>query len=121
MPDTDNVERRAQPAASLVQSQHVDPSVPATTTFQQDLTFAGQRQINLIWETTQQRVALGVVFTALGVSAVLAVFGKVLASTELQLAAVVFVFGVANLVTGFYFGRTNHTKVGGVVQDTAGR
>jgi len=26
----------------------------------------------------------------------------------------VFLFGVANLVTGFYFGRTNHQRTGGI-------
>lgn len=75
---------------------------------------AGQRAINLIWETTQMKVALSVIWSALIVAAVLSIFGKTLGSSDLQLAAVVFLFGVANLVTGFYFGRTNHQRVGGV-------
>jgi hypothetical protein len=41
-------------------------------------------------------------------------------SIEVQLAAIVFLFGVANLVTGFYFGRTNHQRSGGVGGDLAG-
>lgn len=101
------------------QDQRIDPSVPAKTTYQEDLTHAGQRQINLIWETTQMRVALSVIWASLGVSATLAVFGKFLGTPDLQLAAVVFVFGVANLVTGFYFGRTNHSKTGGVGMDAS--
>lgn len=75
---------------------------------------AGQREINLLWENTQMKVALSVIWASLLVALVLAVFGKWIGSADLQLAAVVFLFGVANLVTGFYFGRTNHTRTGGV-------
>lgn len=97
-----------------VQSEIIDPSKPATTTFEQNLTTASQRNINLIWETTQMKVALSVIWVSLMVAASLAVLGKFLGSPDIQLAAVVFLFGVANLVTGFYFGRTNHTKSGGI-------
>ena len=86
------------------------------------LRVAGQRAINLIWEQTQKRLAQSVIFAALIVAGGLAVFGKWLGSPDLQLAAVVFLFGVANLVTGFYFGRTNHQRTGGVgVPDTGSR
>lgn len=74
---------------------------------------AGQRAINLIWETTQMKVALSVIWGALVVSTSLAIFGQWLGAPDLQLAAVVFIFGVANLVTGFYFGMTNHQRMGG--------
>lgn len=87
------------------------------TTAAQDMVTAGQRAINMIWETTQMRIALSVIWGSLMVSAVLAVFGKWIGSLELQLASVVFLYGVANLVTGFYFGRTNHTKSGGVGEE----
>ena len=73
---------------------------------------ASQRSINLIWENTQMKVALSVIWIALGVAAILSIFGRQLGSAEVQLAAVVFLFGVANLVTGFYFGRTNHSRIG---------
>lgn len=58
------------------------------------------------------KVALSVIWIALGVAAILSIFGRQLGSAEVQLAAVVFLFGVANLVTGFYFGRTNHSRIG---------
>ncbi len=80
----------------------------------------GQRTINLVWETTQMKIALSVIWVALIVSSILAVFGKFVGSADIQLAAMVFLFGVANLVTGFYFGRTNHQRSGGVGGDTAG-
>src|SRR3990167_10038489 len=85
-----------------------------STTAEQDRKTAGQREVNLVWETTQKKVALSVTWVALAVSAGLALFSKWLGTTELQLAAVVFVFGVANLVVGFYFGRTNHQRSGGI-------
>lgn len=81
---------------------------------------AGQRNINLIWENTQMKVALSVIWSSLAVSFFLSVFGKWLGTADMQLAAIVFLFGVANLVTGFYFGRTNHQKSGGVGGDSAG-
>jgi small basic protein len=87
--------------------------VSATTTSEQDRKTAGQRAINMIWETTQMRVALSVIWSSLLVAGILAVLGKWLGSPDLQLAAIVFLFGVANLVTGFYFGRTNHTRSSG--------
>lgn len=83
--------------------------------------FEGQRHINLIWETTQMKVALSFTWGSLAVAGTLAVFGKWLGTPDLQLAAIVFLFGVANLVTGFYFGRTNHARVGGVQRGDEGR
>jgi small basic protein len=93
---------------------------PPTTTAEQDRVTAGQRAVNLIWETTQMKIALSVIWGALLAAISLAIFGKYLGSPDLQLAAVVFIFGVANLVTGFYFGRTNHQRSGGVGGDAAG-
>lgn len=91
-----------------------EKSVESKTTAEQDRVTAGQRAINLIWENTQMKVALSVIWSSLAAAIILSVFGKFLGSADLQLAAVVFLFGVANLVTGFYFGRTNHQRTGGV-------
>lgn len=91
-----------------------DLNIAPTTTAAEDLTKAGQREINKIWENTQMKVALSVIWASLAVSGILAVGGKFLGTPDLQLAAIVFLFGVANLVTGFYFGRTNHSRTGGV-------
>lgn len=88
-----------------------------TSTEEEDRGTAGQRAVNMVWESTQRQIALSVIGSSLLVSVVLAVGGPILGiPRELQLAAAVFLFGVANLVTGFYFGRTNHTKIGGVQQ-----
>ncbi len=77
-----------------------DTSLPATTTFQQDLTTAGQRRVNLIWEYTQAIIA-GAVTLAYIVSQLMRIDSA----------------GLANacfLIVGFYFSRTNHSAIGGV-------
>lgn len=114
-------------APALVQAPAGEPAkvgdlnIAPTTTAAEDLTKAGQRAINLIWENTQMKVALSVIWASLVVSSALAVMGKWLGTPDLQLAAIVFLFGVANLVTGFYFGRTNHQRTGGVGETDRGR
>lgn len=87
-----------------------------TSTEEEDRGTAGQRAVNLLWEGTQRLIALSVIWASLVVAVALTIFGTYLGNPELQLAAAVFLFGVANLVTGFYFGRTNHQRIGGVTQ-----
>ena len=72
-----------------------------TTTHEQNLHSASQRKVNLIWEYSQSTIALIVVLAN-----VLAVF--VLPKDSPLLANAFF------LIVGFYFGRTNHTRIGGV-------
>lgn len=74
----------------------------------------GQRDISRIWERTQQVIALAVIGITLAVGAWKAVTDLDDASAFTLLAS------LANLVIGFYFGRTNHARVGGVGGDTAG-
>lgn len=78
----------------------IHKSLPATTTAQEDITTAGQRRVNLIWEITQATVAFTV--TAAFVYAEI----KKIDSTSLKMAF--------SLVIGFYFSRTNHQAIGGV-------
>jgi hypothetical protein len=100
-----------------IQRQSSDPSVPARTTFQQDLTTAGQRVINLKWESTQQIIAVAVSLFTLSVCAWVVVAGN----SELSQSAFIFLTNIAFLVVGTYFQRTNHTKTGGVAENSAGR
>lgn len=111
MPDGDEIQgqprgKSATCAAfqSMAASQQ---SLPPRTTVQQDMTLAGQRRINLIWEYTQAVIALVVVMAMIGVCVVVAVAGRLETSVPASLAAA---FG---MVTGFYFGRTNHASIGG--------
>lgn len=71
-----------------------------TTTQQQDITTAGQRRINLIWEFTQAGIAI-MVTLALIYTAV-----NKIDSAEIRDAFF--------LIIGFYFSRTNHAAIGGV-------
>ena len=76
------------------------PSLSATTTHQEDITSAGQRRINLIWEVTQGSIAVLIT---------LAVIFAALRSVESAVLTNAFF-----LIIGFYFSRTNHTQIGGV-------
>jgi len=85
-----------------------------------------QRRISGIWERTQQVIALSVVEIALIVTSVIVatpglatILGHSVpeAATAAASTGIVFLASVANLVIGIYFGRTNHTRVGGVTAD----
>jgi len=88
-----------------LQSQLTDPSRPAVTTFQEDLTTAGQRQINLIWERTQSAIALMVAAFTM-TTGIYSMWSDKPIPTIIAVA-----FGT---VTGFYFSRTNHAAIGGI-------
>ncbi len=76
----------------------------------------GQRRINLLWERTQAVIALSVVEATIVVVVVLVLRSASGAASGTSDSAIAFVLlsGLANLVIGFYFGRTNHTRTGGV-------
>jgi hypothetical protein len=78
-----------------------DSSVQATTTLEEDRLTAAARSINMIWEVTQAMIAVMVV-----VANVIAAFYLPLQNTLLANAFF--------LIIGFYFGRTNHARSGGV-------
>jgi hypothetical protein len=82
--------------------------LPPDTTLQQDLTHAGQRKINLIWEYTQAFIAIVVVVSTMSVGVKIGFGGK----PEMSLPTILSTgFG---LVVGFYFSRTNHSAIGGI-------
>jgi len=84
------------------------PSVPPTTTREEDLHSAGQRQINRVWEYTQAVIAVAVTTCTLVVAAWQTMYGSG------DMAAFLLLSNAFFLVIGFYFGRTNHQRVGGV-------
>jgi len=86
-----------------------DPSssIPATTTIQQDLTTAGQRKVNLIWEYTQAGVALIVVLSTMAAG----LWESMHDSKQPVPTIMAVAFGT---VVGFYFSRTNHAAIGGI-------
>ena len=76
------------------------PSMPPTTTSQEDITKAGQRKVNLIWEYTQSFIA--------GIVTVAYIYAQIMSIESAGLANACF------LIVGFYFSRTNHAAIGGV-------
>jgi len=69
----------------------------------------GQRLINAIWEITQALIALTVTGSVIYASVKL----SLQAGSE-DKTAFIFMTNVLFTVIGFYFGRTNHQKTGGV-------
>jgi len=83
-------------------------SIAPTTTAEQNLVSAGQRRVNLIWEYTQSAIAIGVTLATLSASVTL------ILRSDANVAAFVLLSNAFFLVVGFYFGRTNHQRTGGV-------
>lgn len=69
---------------------------------------AGQRRVNILWEMTQAIIAITVTGSTLFVAAQLTMKENSDTAPFLLLSNAFF------LVVGFYFGRTNHQRVGGV-------
>lgn len=69
---------------------------------------AGQRRINILWEMTQAIIAITVTGSTLFVAAQLTMKESSNTAPFLLLSNAFF------LVVGFYFGRTNHQRIGGV-------
>ncbi len=86
-------------------------SLPPTTTSEQDLRSAGQRNINRIWEITQATIAITVT---------VAVLYAVVFRENISTGQLVFLTSTLSGVIGFYFGRTNHQRTGGIGGDHAG-
>ena len=78
-------------------------------------TEAGQRRINIIWEITQSLIAIAVVITFLYVTT------KMIIKSDMNEIAFIVLSNIVALVIGFYFGRTNHAKIGGVGPGEQGR
>ena len=79
---------------------------PPTTTRQEDIKAHGQRTINLVWELSQAIIAMMVTATTLYVSAKLSI------DDNRDVAAFILLSNAFFLIIGFYFGRTNHTRIG---------
>jgi hypothetical protein len=84
------------------------PPLPPTTTAQQDLTTAGQRRINLIWEYTQAAIAIAVVVANMIVGTAQGLGAGSSREFPTILSSSLF------LIVGFYFARSNHANIGGV-------
>lgn len=94
--------------------------LPATTTQQEDVVTAGQRAINMLWENTQSHIAKVTVYSTISVNVivVIALISLRQVLTVEMITVVLASLGSLNTITGiiigFYFGRTNHSAIGGV-------
>lgn len=95
------------PAAPEPISSDSALSLPPTTTAQDDVTSAGQRKVNLIWEVTQSIIAVAIVGANI-TAALYNVFHGKDVDVPVMLSSALF------MVLGFYLARTNHEKIGGV-------
>lgn len=102
------------PAPSQVAAQAAEQS-------ETSLRSEGQRVVSMIWETTQKRIALITVGGAMFLAGAIVLAGHYLdLANDVRIAAFMFIAGAANLVIGFYYGRTNHQRTGGPGGDSAG-
>lgn len=83
-------------------AQEVEASV------QQNLTRAGQRRVNLIWEYTQAIIAILVIVANMIVGTYRGLMPHMDGDYPIILSSSLF------LIVGFYFSRTNHAAIGGV-------
>lgn len=84
------------------------PSLEHAATEEEARKTEGQRDINRLWEGTQARIAQAVVAANLLYVFVVPFLPQNKPDNALLLSNAFF------LVIGFYFGRTNHTKTGGI-------
>ena len=102
-----------------------DTNIAPNTTAAADKVSAGQRRVNLIWEVMQAFIAGSVVGGGLFIAGTLSYVAVNPAVTERQVAiasgAFLLISNLVSLVIGFYFGRTNHQRTGGVGPHDIGR
>lgn len=87
----------------------------ASTRTEVELRTAGQRRVNLIWEYTQATIALTTVAANILYIFLLLFIHDVSATAT---TAAVLLSNAFFLVIGFYFGRTNHARIGDLPLDT---
>lgn len=90
-----------------------------TTTEEEDRSTLGQRNINLIWETTQSNIAKMAVYVGISINVVIPIC-MLFIRGEVEVARIAIVGSCLNTVSttvgiiiGFYFSRTNHSAIGG--------
>ncbi len=86
-----------------------EKSVRPNTTAEQDRHSENQRMVNMTWEITQAIIALSVIWGTIAAAVWMTVYDPMN-----RLMSFMFLSNIVSIVVGFYFGRTNHEKVGGV-------
>ena len=94
-----------------------EKALAPNTTAEQQLMTAGQRSVNKQWEDTQKWIAI-ILSMAVAVICVMLVWSHDMAQIAIAIGLISTSF---TMVVNQYFTRTNHTKIGGVKVDDAGR
>lgn len=103
-------EAAGAPTQHHVSTEHVEKEETSRT--------VGQRRINILWEATQAVIALSVTGTGMFTAAQLALRKDEEANAKsMAITAFLLISNTVFLVIGFYFGRTNHQRTGGVGGD----
>lgn len=112
-----SVAKQPETAAAVeVAVKAANVNMPSETTSEQDRRTAGQRRVNIIWEATQAVIALAVTGTGMFTASQLALRVDTSdANKSMAITAFLLISNTVFLVIGFYFGRTNHERTGGVV------
>ena len=88
-------------------------AIPPNTTQEEQLHTAAQRRINSIWELTQAGIAISITIATL-----FTIISLINRNTQILVpieTLVLFMLATSFfLVIGFYFGRTNHARIGDV-------
>lgn len=90
--------------------------LPPTTTEEENIVTAGQRRVNIMWESTQRLIAL--IITCFTTMALFIVAVGIRQVDDKQANALMQLVAMTLLVLGFYFSRTNHTNTGGTGKKT---
>lgn len=115
--------------ATLADSHPIDKTASASAAQtaahsedEESLRAKGQRWTSILWETTQATIALLVTGTGMYTAAQLALRNDEEANAKsMAITAFLLISNTVFLVIGFYFGRTNHQRVGGVGGDQTGQ
>ena len=86
----------------------MQPSRPPTTTLEEDIRTAAQRDLNMTWENTQaliSKIVVGTTCAGVIISLAARAFWP-----EVVIAFPAEWWAIVGLVIGFYFGRTNHAR-----------
>lgn len=107
-------EEPAAPSAPIPVLRSDKLTLPPTTTAEEDLVSVRQSRINFLWEVNQALIAQIVVIGTIGAG----VHGYIVGNSKEVPVWLGVAFGT---VIGFYFGRTNHERTGGVGAKTGQR
>lgn len=134
--DTPAMPLTAQRDADARQAERIGEAAKAEATGVREAAVertAGQRSTSMMWETTQKNLALWVIagfmlahfLVVIAAAVILVAYWREISKWPVGMAVLVALLtgalgaiaSLASLVIGFYFSRTNHSRVGGVGGD----